>query len=144
MQGLHPHGFIGLNRLHPRVLRQLTKSLQRCSLSYLRDHGDGTRFPNDQRKGDFALIFRIGQQINLRIYRLVRLTSVHGKIIERALLEDIAGHMEDKKITGNSHHGFAKDISGLMNQVAFYSKIYDRYENTRPQPTLPAVIKLRF
>ena len=45
--------------------------------------------------------------------------SVPEKIMEKILLETIASHMKDKKVSGNSQHGF-KSKSCLTNPAAFY------------------------
>lgn len=39
------------------------------------------------------------------------------------LLEAVCKNMKDRKVTGNSHHGFTEGESCLTNLVAFYHEI---------------------
>lgn len=45
------------------------------------------------------------------------------KIMEGILLVHIPGDTREKKVSGNSQHGFTKDTWYLTNLIAFYDKI---------------------
>lgn len=48
------------------------------------------------------------------------LTSIPGKVVEQVILEVITRHVEEKKVTRSSQHGFTKGKSCLTSQTAFY------------------------
>ncbi|PKU43089.1 rna-directed dna polymerase from mobile element jockey- hypothetical protein [Limosa lapponica baueri] len=53
-------------------------------------------------------------------YRLVSLTSIPGKVMERLILGAISEHMEEKKAIRSSQHEFTKRKSCQTNLIAFY------------------------
>jgi len=57
-------------------------------------------------------------------YRLVSLTSVPMKVKAQIILKTASKYMKDKKVTGNSQHGFTKRKPHLTNLIAFYEKNY--------------------
>ena len=79
--------------------------------------------PGDWRIADGTLVFKKGEKDDLGNCRPVSLTSVPGKVIEQLVLDAISKQLEEKKITGNSQHGFTKGKSSLTNLVAFYDGI---------------------
>lgn len=64
---------------------------------------------NDWGDASVALVFKKrGQKNSLVDYGLLSLTSVPGKMMEQALLEDISMPMKENKVMGNSQYGFIK------------------------------------
>lgn len=61
-------------------------------------------------KHPVTLLFMKAKKEDPRNYRLVRLTSVPGKLINRVILEAVSKHIRDKKVTGSSLHGFMRYI----------------------------------
>ena len=88
---------------------------------YKKDKG----LPGHRRKK--SLLHRICQSYTVKRTRTNSwvpdsLTSVSGKIMERVLSGCISGHAREKKVTGNSQHGFAKGKSRLTHLIAFCDK----------------------
>ena len=56
-------------------------------------------------------------------HRPVSLTSIPGKVMEQLSLGTISKHIEDKKMTVSSQHGFIKGKLCLINLIAFYNEM---------------------
>ena len=53
-------------------------------------------------------------------YRLVKLTSIPGRVMEQLILEAIIKQVKEKKVIRSSQHGLTKGKSCLTNLIACY------------------------
>jgi len=65
---------------------------------------------------DVTSVFR---RRDLGNFRLVSLTLMPEKVMERIFPEAIFKHVKDKRITGNSQNGFKMGKSSFTNLIAF-------------------------
>jgi len=99
---------MGLDGIHPRVLRELAEELAKpisiiCQQSWLTGE-----VPNDWRITNVTSIYKRGRKEDLANYRPVSLTSVLGKIVERFILSALTQHVKDNQGIWPSQHGFMK------------------------------------
>ncbi|KAK4828285.1 LOW QUALITY PROTEIN: hypothetical protein QYF61_024950 [Mycteria americana] len=90
---LDKHKSMGLDGIHPRVLRELAEVLTKpLSIIYQQSWLTG-EVPVDWRLANVTLIYEKGRKEDLGNYRPVSLTSVPGKVIEQIILGAITQHV---------------------------------------------------
>ncbi|PKU35648.1 rna-directed dna polymerase from mobile element jockey- hypothetical protein [Limosa lapponica baueri] len=111
---------MGPEGMNPRVLRELAEVIDGpLSIIFERSWRTG-EVPEDWRKANVIPVFKKGKKEDPGNYRLVSLTSIPGKMMERLFLGIISKHMEEKKAIRSSQHQFTKGKSCLTNLIAFY------------------------
>ncbi|KAJ7406543.1 RNA-directed DNA polymerase from mobile element jockey-like protein [Willisornis vidua] len=75
------------------------------------------------RKANATCFFKEGKEEDPDNYRLVSLTSIHGKVTEQYIVEAICRHIKDEKITKSSQHGLTEGKSCLTNLINFCDKM---------------------
>jgi len=115
---------MGLDGIHPRVLRELAEELAKpLSIIYQQSWLTG-EVPDDWRiRARVTPIYKQGQKEDPRNYRPVSLTSVPGKITDRFTLSVLTRHVKDNQGIRPSHHGFMKGRSCLTNLISFYDQV---------------------
>ncbi|KAJ7418846.1 RNA-directed DNA polymerase from mobile element jockey-like protein [Willisornis vidua] len=68
-------------------------------------------------------IHKKGQKEDLRNCRLVRLTSVSGKVMDQIILSAITQHLEDRQGIRACQHRFRRGRSCLTNLIFFYDQV---------------------
>ncbi|KAK4827288.1 hypothetical protein QYF61_016434 [Mycteria americana] len=120
---LDTHKSMGLDGIHPRVLRELAEVLTE-PLSILYQQSWLTReVPVDWRLANVTPIYKKGWKEDLGNYRPVSLTSVPGKLMEHIILSAIMWHAQNNQVIRPSQHGFMKGRSCLTDLISFYDKV---------------------
>lgn len=108
-------------KLHARLLREPANVLAKL-LSII--------FERLWRSGDFSMYrgrqilppsSKKGKKDDLGICKPVSLTSAPENIMEQVLLELISGHMQKRKVSGNSQHGFTKGKSDVTHCLLWFT-----------------------
>ncbi|KGL97655.1 RNA-directed DNA polymerase from mobile element jockey, partial [Charadrius vociferus] len=92
------HKSMGLDGIHPRVLRELAEVLTKtlsiiCQQSWLTGE-----VPVDWRLANVTSIYKKGQKEDLGNYRPVSLTLVLGKVMEQIILSAITWHIQNNQV----------------------------------------------
>ena len=117
------HKSMGLDEIHPRVLRELEEVIAKpLSIIYQCSLLTG-EVPEDWRLANVTPIYKKGCKEDRGNYRPVSLTSVPGKIMEQIVLREIMQHVQDNRGIRSSQHGFTKDRSCLTSLISFYDLV---------------------
>ncbi|KFV60665.1 hypothetical protein N341_04587, partial [Tyto alba] len=95
---LDTHRSMGLDGIHPRVLRELAEVLTK-PLSIIYQHSCLAReVLGDWKLTNVTSIYKKGQKEDPGNYRSVRLTLVPGKVMEQIVLSVIMWHIQDNQV----------------------------------------------
>jgi len=109
--------------IHPSVLRELAEELTKpLSIIYQQFWLPG-EVPGDWNFASVTPIYKKGWREDPGNYRLVSLTLVPGKIMERFILSALTRHVKDNQGIRPSQHGFMKCRSCLANLISFYKQV---------------------
>ncbi|GAB0183616.1 mitochondrial enolase superfamily member 1 [Grus japonensis] len=120
---LDTHKSMGLDGIHPRVLRKLAEVLTK-PLSTIYQQSWLTRgLPVDWRLETVTPTHRKGWKEDPGNYRPVSLTLVPSKVMEQIIFSTIMQHTQDNQVIRPSQHGFMKGRSCLTNLISFYGRV---------------------
>ncbi|KAK4813791.1 hypothetical protein QYF61_026373 [Mycteria americana] len=120
---LDTHKSMGLDGIHPRVLRELVEVLTKpLSILYQQSWLSG-EVPLDWRLANVMPFYKKSQKEDPGNYRPVSLTSVLGKVMEQIILSAITWHIQDNEAIRPSQHGFMKGRFCLMDLISFYDQV---------------------
>ncbi|KAK4818427.1 hypothetical protein QYF61_012961 [Mycteria americana] len=105
---LDTHKSMGLDGIHPRVLRELAEVLTRPLAIIFQQSWLPGEVPVAWRLANVTPIYKKGKKEDPGNYRPVSLTSVLGKTMERIALSTVMWHIQDNQVIRPSQHGFMK------------------------------------
>jgi len=114
-KNLKGHKSMGLDKVHPQVLRELEDFTKILYIVFERSWQSG-EVPTDWKRGNISPICTKGKKEDPGNYRPVSLTSVPGKTMEQILLKALLRHLENKdEVIGGNKCSFTKSKSCLTN-----------------------------
>ncbi|KAK4816843.1 hypothetical protein QYF61_023907 [Mycteria americana] len=120
---LDTHQSMGLDGIHPRVLREPAEELAKpLSIIYQQSWLTG-EVPHNCRLVSVLPIYKKGRKEDLGNYRPVSLTSVPGKVMEWFILSALNRYMQANQGIRLIQHGFMKGRSCLTNLISFYNQL---------------------
>ncbi|KAK4825533.1 hypothetical protein QYF61_000110 [Mycteria americana] len=120
---LDTHKSMGLDGIHPRVLRELAEVLTKPLSILYQQSWLSREVPVDWSLANVMPIYKKGQKEDPENCRPVSLTSVPGKVMEQTILSAITWHVQDNEVIRPSQHGFMKGKSCLTNLISFYDRV---------------------
>jgi len=105
----------GMDGMHPRVLQELADTLGRpLTLVFRASITTGT-LPRQWKDANVSPIFKKGNRQQAANYRLVSLTSIICKTLERIVVSQIIAHLETNSLLCAEQHGFCRGRSTVTN-----------------------------
>ena len=114
---------MGLDELHPRVLRELTDMVAKSLSIILQQTWLTGNVLSNWRLANVTLTFKMGQKDDLGSYAPISLTSVLGKVMEWIIPGTIVDHLKVNQGIRPSQHEFTSGRSYLTNQISSYDKV---------------------
>ncbi|KFQ14116.1 RNA-directed DNA polymerase from mobile element jockey, partial [Leptosomus discolor] len=91
------HKPMGLDGIHPRVLRELAEALAKPLSIIYQKSWSIREVPDDWRLANVMPIYKKGWKEDLGNYRPVSLTSVSGKVMEQFILRVLTWHVQNNQ-----------------------------------------------
>lgn len=106
---------MGLDGIHPRVLRELADVIASPLSVIYQWYWEPGEVPVNWKVANVIPDFKKGKKEDPSNYRPVTLTSVPGKIIEKIILGVIEKHLKVNAVISQSQRGFMKGKPRLTN-----------------------------
>ncbi|KAK4825429.1 hypothetical protein QYF61_027370 [Mycteria americana] len=99
---LDTHQSMGLDGIHPRVLRELVEMLTKPLSILYQQSWPTAEVPVDRRLANVTPIYKKGRKEDPGNYRSVSLTLVLGRVTEQITLSAITWHVQDNQVIYDS------------------------------------------
>ena len=121
--GLDVSKLVGLDDLHPWVLRELAGVIVEPLARLFKDSWCSGQVPEDWKRASVVPIFKKGRKEEPGNYRPVSLTSILGKVFEKIIKGHICESPAGEVMLRGTQHGFVPGRSCLTNLVSFYDQV---------------------
>ena len=120
---LNPNKSAGIDNIHPRVLKEVSKSISAALLIIFNQTLKEGYLPKDWRSSNISAIFKKGKRNSVKNYRPISLTCVACKILESILRDKIINYFNENKLFSTNQYGFIKGRSTVSQLL----KILDEW-----------------
>ena len=121
----------GADNMHPRVLKELSKSISKpLTLLFNKSISEG-KLPVDWKTANVTAIFKKGEKSDANNYRPVSLTSIVCKVLESIIRDVLQEFFEQLNIYSPCQHGFRKNkscTSQLLEVMEEFTLMLDKKE----------------
>ena len=128
LKGLNPSKALGLDELHPRVLKELASELGPVFAHLFQQSIDSGEIPKEWSLANICPLFKKADRSLVCNYRPVSLTCVPCKLLEHIVCSNIMSHLNDHKVLSDRQHAFRKSHScetQLATVIDDWAKILD-------------------
>ena len=123
LRGLKEDKSPGLDRIHPRVLKELAFTISKPLCIIFKQSLGSKTVPSSWKEAQISAIFKKGKKCQAGNYRPLSLTSVVCKVMETLVREHIIKHMKANKFFTDRQFGF---ISGRSTSLQLLN-VLDRW-----------------
>ncbi|KAL8601399.1 hypothetical protein ACOMHN_042403 [Nucella lapillus] len=106
LQTLKTHKATGPDGINPLVLSKAADTLAHPVTILFRKSLEDGQVPQDWRKATVSPIFKKGSCLQPCNYRLVSLTCILCKVMEKLITERVIVHLDENQLTSKQQHGF--------------------------------------
>ena len=99
---------MGLDEIHPRVLRELVEVLSKPLFIIYQQSWLTGEVPHDWRLASMTPTYKKGRKENPRNHRPVSLTMVVGKVMQQTILRVITQYVQGNQKVRPNQYGFMK------------------------------------
>ena len=128
LKGLNPSKALGLDELHPRVLKELATELGPVFAHLFQQSMDTGEIPKEWSLTHICPLFKKNDRSLARNYRPVSLTCVPCKLLEHIVCSNIMAHLDECKLLSDRQHAFRKGHNcetQLTTVINDWAKILD-------------------
>ncbi|KAJ7421910.1 hypothetical protein BTVI_15895 [Pitangus sulphuratus] len=112
---LDPYKSMGPHGIHPRILKELADVITKPLSMIFERSWEYREVSADWKLLNIVSVVKKGKKEYPRNYRLVSLTSVTGKVMEKIILRSIEKYLKDNTFISHSQHVFRRAKSCLSN-----------------------------
>ena len=111
LKGLIPSKALGPDELHPRALKELATEIGLVFVHLFQQSIDTGEIPKEWSLANICPLFKKSDRSLAWNYRLVPLTCVPCKLLERIVCSNIMAHLDEYKLLSDMKHAFRKGHS---------------------------------
>ena len=98
LKGVNPSKALGLDKLHPRVQKELATELGPVFAHLFQQSIDKSEIPKEWPLANICILFKKGDMTLACNYRPVSLTCVPCKLLEHIVCSNIMAHLDEHKL----------------------------------------------